>query len=487
MGLSGGIGVRKMVWMAALALLLLALAAWGWWRISLPTAPSYRFAPIERGTIVEAVSASGIVNPVSLVTVGTQVSGQIRDILVDFNSEVKAGQLIAQIDPETFEYKLRSAQSDVDVARAAVLTAQAQVLAARAGVSRAEGDLAEAQRTHTRNSDLAARQFIAQSEVDRSAAAVNSAREALKAAEAQLGVNQAQQTSAEAGVAQKQSALAQARIDLERTRITSPVQGIVIKRAVEKGQTVAASLQAPELFVIARNLSDMQVESSVDEADVGRIRAGQQAVFTIDAFPGEEFAGQVRQVRKAATNVSNVVTYVAIVAFNNEAGRLLPGMTANVRIQTALRENVLRVPNAALRVRLPGVEPAKPTEAARAAAAAASGVPDGDPKKIANSSELVLATGQKGQNSEKNSAVGAGQRPPTSAAAEQARTRRARLFALDADGQPRAYAVRVGVTDGSVTELVSADDAAALPAGRELIVAVVQEGTRKPGSPRPLF
>jgi HlyD family secretion protein len=184
-------------------------------------------------------------------------------------------------------------------------------------------------------------------------------------------VTNAQVKSAQANVAQRDAALAQARIDLQRTKITSPVNGIVIKRAIEKGQTVAASLQSPELFVIAQNLSDMQVDASIDEADVSRIRTGQRATFTVDAFPGQTFEGEVRQVRKAAQNVANVVTYVAVVGFTNTAGRLLPGMTANVRVVTESRENVLKIPNSALRVRIAGVEPA--ASGASAPAAPASG------------------------------------------------------------------------------------------------------------------
>jgi HlyD family secretion protein len=339
-------------------LALAAGAGWWWTQRSAASAVQYRTAKIERGPLQATVSASGAVNPVTQVSVGTQVSGQIKDIYVDFNSEVKAGQLIAIIDPESIEYRVRSAQADVDAARAAVLTAQANAAASRAGVSRAQTDLAEAQRSHERNLSLAAQGFISQSEADRTRALVNTASETVKSAQAQLGVTDAQIKSAQAGVAQRESALAQARIDLERTRITSPVNGIVIKRAIEKGQTVAASLQAPELFVIAQNLQDMQVDASIDESDVGRIRTGQKATFTVDAFPGQTFEGEVRQVRKAAQNVANVVTYVAVVGFSNTGGRLLPGMTANVRVVTDQREAVLKVPNAALRVRIAGVEPA---------------------------------------------------------------------------------------------------------------------------------
>jgi HlyD family secretion protein len=351
----------KKRYLVGLGLLILAgVGGAGWWYAQREKAAEvqYRTAKIERGNLSATVSASGAVNPVTQVSVGTQVSGQIKELFVDFNSEVKAGQLIAQIDPESFEYRVRQSQADVDAARAAVLTAQANVAAAQATVSRAQVDVDEAKRTYERNQTLVEKQFIAQSEADKARALVNTTTEQMKSNQAQVSVAQAQVKSAQANVVQREAALSQARIDLTRTKITSPVNGIVIKRAVEKGQTVAASLQAPELFVIAQNLSDMQVDSSIDEADVGRIRMGQRASFTVDAFPGQTFEGEVKQVRKAAQTVANVVTYIAVVAFNNSGGRLLPGMTANVRITTDTRENVLKIPNAALRVRIAGVEPA---------------------------------------------------------------------------------------------------------------------------------
>ncbi len=351
--------MKKSFWIAGLVALAAASGGAWWWQSQDNAGDvQYRTAKIERGNLAAIVSASGAVNPVTQVSVGTQVSGQIKELYVDFNSEVKAGQLIAQIDPETFEFRVRQAMADVDAARAQVLTAQANVLASNAAISRSQVDVQEAQRDLDRKKDLAEKQFIAQVEVDRARALVNTSGESLKSTQAQLAVTNAQVKSAQANVAQREAALSQARIDLQRTKITSPVNGIVIKRAIEKGQTVAASLQSPELFVIAQNLSDMQVDASIDEADVSRIRTGQRATFTVDAFPGQTFEGEVRQVRKAAQNVANVVTYVAVVGFTNTAGRLLPGMTANVRVVTESRENVLKIPNAALRVRIAGVEPA---------------------------------------------------------------------------------------------------------------------------------
>jgi HlyD family secretion protein len=212
---------------------VLAGGAWWWTSRANADAVDYRTAKIERGNLQATVAASGAVNPVAVVTVGTQVSGQIKDLLVDFNSEVKAGQLLARIDPETFEYRVRSAQADVDAVRAQVLTAQANVLAVQTQVSRAQVDLDEARRDFDRKQNLVEKQFIAQSEADKARALVNTSVEALKAVQAQVGVAQAQVKSAQANVAQREAALAQARIDLERTRITSPVNGIVIKRAIE--------------------------------------------------------------------------------------------------------------------------------------------------------------------------------------------------------------------------------------------------------------
>ena len=523
----------------ALALVVLAAAAgagWWWTQRGQTQDVTYRTAKIERGGVQATVSASGAVNPVTQVSVGTQVSGQIRDLLVDYNSEVKAGQLIAQIDPETFEYRVRSAQADLDAARANVLTAQANAVASRANVSRVQTDLAEAQRNHERNLNLVAQGFISQSEADRTQSLVASAGESLKAVQAQVGVAEAQIKSAQATVAQRQAVLAQAGVDLGRTRIKSPVDGIVIKRAVERGQTVAASLQSPELFVIAQNLSDMQVDASIDEADVGRIRTGLKATFTVDAFPGQSFEGEVLQVRKAAQNVANVITYIAVVRFSNAAGRLLPGMTANVRILTDSRENVLKVPNSALRVRLTGVEPAgaAPADAAAPAAASASpgagaGAGGGGRNPMADFrdrliQQLKLSEDQIG----KVDGIFASARPQFAALREladkdrpKARERimievrariadvltpeqkpiyaamvaelagrqstRGRIFALGADGKPQAFDVRLGISDGSMTELMMAPDspaAAVLKPGAEVIVGTQSAAPKAAAGPR---
>jgi HlyD family secretion protein len=401
-----GCNMKKMTWIAG-AVVVALLAGGAWWASQRAKADdvTYRTAKIERGNLSATVSASGAVNPVKQVSVGTQVSGQIKELFVDFNSEVKAGQLIAQIDPESFEYRVRSAQADLDSARAAVLTAQANIAASNAAVSRAQVDVIEAQRDLERQQSLVDKQFVAQSVADKARALAASSAESVKAAQAQLGVTQAQIKGAQANVLQRESTLAQARIDLSRTQITSPVDGIVIKRAIEKGQTVAASLQAPELFVIAQNLSDMQVDASVDESDVGRIRNGQKASFTVDAYPGQTFEGEVRQVRKAAQNVANVVTYIAVVGFTNTGNKLLPGMTANVRLITDVRTDVLKVPNAALRVRIAGVEPAGAGASAAAGAGGAAPsvvVPSATAKSVTPNS-IANSSISTSKNSVKNS------------------------------------------------------------------------------------
>ena len=529
----------------ALGLVVLALmvgGAWWWWSGS-TEAVQYRTGKIERGALTAAVAATGAVSPVSQVTVGTQVSGQIKDILVDFNSEVKAGQLIAVIDPETFEYRLRSAQADVDAARATVLTAQANVAASRAQVSSAKTDLTEARRTHERNLMLVGKGFIAQSESDKSNALVNTTLEGVKAAEAQLGVSDAQVRSAQANVSQREAALLQARVDLARTRVTSPVNGIVIKRSIERGQTVASSLQSPELFIIARNLQDMQVEAAIDEADVGRIRSGQKATFTVDAFPGQTFEGQINQVRKAATNVANVVTYVAVVRFSNTDGRLLPGMTANVRVISDTRDQVLKVPNAALRVRITGVEPAVDAAPSPGAGAAPASSPSPAPTPAPNpnasggggpgaefrnrlNTELQLTPEQKEKvdaiyaearpkfmqlrelpeadrskareriTSEIRARVGdvltTEQNPKYAAMVAESSSRtstRGRIYVMDADGKPKALNVRLGISDGSSTELLvlpNSAQAADLQEGAKVITGVLSStGAGTGGSPKP--
>jgi HlyD family secretion protein len=343
------------------------------------------------------------------VQVGSQVSGQIKEILVDFNSTVKEGQLIARIDPETFQQKVRQAEADLDAARAAVNVQRAQQLQAKV-------NLTEAERDFERKKTLVEKSFISPAERDK-------AQTTLDAAKAQAQVTEAQAKNSEALVRQREAQLAQAKVDLARTAIRSPVDGIVVKRSVDTGQTVAASLQAPELFIIARNLTDMQVETSIDEADVGRVQLGQKASFTVDAFPGRSFSGEVMQVRKSAQVVSNVVTYTVIVSAANPQLNLLPGMTANVRVVTAQKDAVLKVPNAALRYKPP--QPA-------------------DEPKAANVRTERAAKGP----------------------GEPGKGRGGKVWVPGGNLQPKAVEVRLGITDGTATELLSEE----LAEGAQVIV-----------------
>src|SRR5205809_1658441 len=368
---------------------------------SIGNAPKYRLARVERGPLTAAVSATGNLNAVITVQVGSQVSGQIKELLVDFNSVVKKAQVVARIDPEIFQAKVNQAKADLDSARATVLNQQAQIERTRADVENARAAHAEARaqtakaqvavvdtrRDYERKTELFGRQLIAKSDLDSSQAAHDSAvaqlesarahdqalASAIQSAIAQLRVAEAMLASARAQVEQKIAALKQSQLDLDHTTITAPVDGVVGSRQVDVGQTVAASLQAPVLFTIAQDLTQMQVETSVDEADIGRIKLDDRATFTVDAFPGETFTGNVNQIRKAAQVVQNVVTYTVVVAVMNPAGKLVPGMTANVKLVTAEKPSVLKIPNSALRFRPAGAE--APTPGAPAGGGQSSGGP----------------------------------------------------------------------------------------------------------------
>jgi HlyD family secretion protein len=345
-----------------------ALAGGAWWWFDKRAAsdqPQLRTAKVERGTLTATVAASGTLAATVQVQVSSQVSGQIREVLADFNAEVKKGQVIARIDPETFEYRVRQAQADVDAAQAQVGVQQATLASRRADLSRATINLEEAKRDLDRKNDLVERNFISPAERDKARSVFRALEQDVVTANAQIDLAQALLRNARSTVQQREALLSSARVDLSRTIIRAPVDGVVIKRSIEPGQTVAVSLAAPELFLIAQNLRDMQVEVSIDEAEVSRLRVGQKTTFTVDAFPGRTFSGLVTQVRKAALNVQNVITYTAVVSADNESLVLLPGMTANVRVITDVREKVLKVPNAALRFKPPGA-----TDAPKSASAA---------------------------------------------------------------------------------------------------------------------
>jgi len=365
---------------------LVGAGVWGYlYTQSRGNAPKYRTARVERGPLTAAVSATGNLNAVTMVQVGTQVSGQIAELMADFNTLVRKDQVIARIDPEIFQAKVNQAQADVSSTQATVANQEAQVQKARADVENARAALAEgkantakaqvtvvdSKRDLDRKTELFRRELIAKSDLDSAQAVYDSAvalleasrakegslSAAIQSAVAQLKVAEAMLLSARAQVDQRKAQLVQAQVDLDHTTIRAPVNGVVVSRAVDVGQTVAASLQAPVLFTIAEDLTKMQVEVSVDEADIGRIRLEDRVTFTVDSFPGQTFAGVVTQIRKAAQVVQNVVTYTVVVGVDNPRGHLLPGMTANAKMITTEKASVLKVPNAALRFRPAGFEP----------------------------------------------------------------------------------------------------------------------------------
>jgi HlyD family secretion protein len=549
--------------------LLAGLGVWGYFYAqSRGSAPKYRTARVDRGPLTAAVSASGNLAAVTTVQVGSQVSGQVKELFADFNSIVKRNQVIARIDPAIFEAKVSQARAEVDAAQAAVLNQSAQVERARADVENAKAALAEARaqtaksqvavaeaaRDLERKLELFRRDLISRSERDTAQAAQESAaaqidssrakEQALAAgiqsATAQLRVADAMLQSARATVKQRQAALQQSQLDLDHTTIRAPVDGVVVARSVDVGQTVAASLQAPVLFTIAQDLTKMQVETSVDEADIGRIKLDDRASFTVDAFPGQSFTGSVRQIRKAATVVQNVVTYIVVIGVDNPGGRLLPGMTANVKMIVAEKPSVLKVPNAALRFRIAGADggATAPTRGQGGGAPGARGGAGGGrgadaagrggegrdggarptPEQIRERlvTALKLTPEQQGkldpilEDSRKQMqalrSAPEGERGERAArirettrtrireiltaeqrqaydqrGEERAATTPGRVYVVDGEGKPVAVTLTLGISDGSATEVVRGE----LTEGQEVVVGLAggaTGGTRPAGA-----
>jgi HlyD family secretion protein len=326
---------RHPVWSIILVLLVAFVA----YRLLRPTVPTYEYvsAPAERANVTRIVSASGKIRALNTIKVGSEISGQVSRVFVDYNSPVVAGQPLAEIDPTRVRARVDQAEAQVQLARAALLQSEA-------ALSRARTDIAVQTRDYARREQLSQRGFTSRAGLDQSENAVAAARGGVRAAQA--GV-----VSARAQIRQREAELQSAMLDLNRTRIVAPTSGTVINKLVEPGATVAASFQTPNLFEIAADMGVMQVEASVDEADIGEVQVGQPVRFTVDAYPDRTFAGRVRQIRTSANEAQNVVSYLVILQVQNPEGKLLPGMTANVEIVTGARQAVLRVPSAALRFR----------------------------------------------------------------------------------------------------------------------------------------
>jgi HlyD family secretion protein len=411
---------------AVLAATTLGGVLWFYHRADAGTTPSYRLGKVERGSIESTVSATGTLGAVRTVEVGTQVSGQIAALYVDFNSHVKKGQLIARIDP--------------------ILQEQA-VADAQAGLARAEAVVTQTQLEYERSKKLHDQQI---------------------ATDAEFNVAQSNYAQARASLTSARINLQRAKQNLAYTNIYSPIDGVVVERAMDVGQTVAASLSAPKLFVIANDLSRMQILASVDESDIGRIQPGQSVTFTVQSFPDRRFTGSVEQVRLNSTTVNNVVSYTAVVSVENPGGKLLPGMTASVKLVTASADSVLTVPSVALRFTPPeGAKtnaPVRPTRPAGDSTAAPSGVAGRPPQGGLAGGGFPGGPG------------GANVRRPRPTGNQPGSF--ARLWTVDANGTLTPHPVRIGISDGQRTQITSRD----LQQGANIVIGATQPGSTTAGA-----
>ncbi|HXG79727.1 MAG TPA: efflux RND transporter periplasmic adaptor subunit [Methyloceanibacter sp.] len=478
-----------------LAILLIAgLAAGGGyyvWKQQAAPKLDIQTTAAERGDVRRLVSTSGTVRALGTVEIGSQLSGNIGEVNADFSSEVKKGQVIARIEPSTFESRVREEEAGLAIAKANLALQEATVERAKANLQKSEIDLHRAE-------ELVRKGVGAQAPLDAAIAAHESAK-------AELAIAQAQVENAKATVAQREATLDSARIDLERTYIRSPIDGVVIERTVEPGQTVAASMTAPKLFTIAQDLSRVQIEAQVDEADIGQVTSDNPVSFTVDAYPDITFKGKVEQIRLAPTTLNNVVTYTVVIAADNPHGRLLPGMTANVEIVTGEHKDVVLVPSEALRFQPRGPMQAALVRDAWSTGAVLATVGDRGARFLERLKQQLELTPEEferiraGLEAEFMAIKNAG--PPVSGSAaeeemrEQARLRTAKVLraVLSPDkykkyqdmvrqrptGPRRAtiwtYAegafwpneVKIGLTDGNVTEIVEG-----LSEGAQVIVRV---------------
>jgi HlyD family secretion protein len=397
-------------------------------------APEYQTSVAEAGSVVSRVSTSGSLQAVVTVDVGSQVSGRIQELFADFNSPVKKGERIAKIDPSLFQ--------------ASVVQAEANVAAAKANVTRLTVAAEDAERQAKRASEVYAQRLISETERDTAVANGRSARASVEQAQAQLLQSRAQ--------------LEQASTNLRYTDILSPTDGVVISRAVNVGQTVAASLQAPVIFTIAQDLKKMEVHTNVAESDIGRLKPGMRVSFTVDAYPGEPFRGSIRDIRNAPQVVSNVVTYDAVIDVSNDELKLKPGMTATVSVITDRRSDVLTVPNAALRFRPDDAPAGNPAGAnAGGGAAPAGGAPGQSGRDNGGGAQRERGQGGNGNWGGQRRQRGEGEEgggPP----APVKRT----IYVLVND-KPEPREVTTGITDGRVTEITGGT----LKAGENVIVS----------------
>lgn len=464
---------KPLKYLFALGLPLAAAGLGVLWMMN-PLAPgkaklTYDTAIVAKGMIRKVVSTSGPVRALVTVSVGSQLSGLIEKLNVDYNSEVKEGDILAKIDDRTFASRVAQAKADL-------LAAKAGLVNQEAALKKAEAVREQAERNLSRQKTLQQKGFAATATLD------NATRD-IEVAKAEAAVALAQIETAKAQIAQREAALRQAEIDLDRTKIIAPINGTVISRTADVGQTVAASLQAPELFKIAQDLRRISVEAQVNEADVGQVAEGNPVTFTVDAYPDRIFQGKVTQVRLAATELQNVVTYTVIIEASNDDRRLFPGMTANVQIEVAQKDNALRVPNDALRFKVKGEAEAQGTSPQARMERTISRLKN-DLMLTDDQEKLLREELQKVSASRSNGATGGANTPDPDPSAARQRTqatieqtlvatlseeqkplfekwKRGRettkagsVYVMDDSGTPERRFVRLGISDDQFTEIV---------------------------------
>lgn len=433
-----------------LTLIIVAAAASAAYIFSGKEKPQYFTAKVEKGDLAEVVEATGTINAVTTVQVGSQVSGAISELRADFNSRVKKGQVIARIDPTIMEGNLSQAKADLQ-------NAEANLAVAKATLAKSDAALAQAKQDYERTSGLAKAGVMSAQQLDVSKANYD-------AAIAQVGASKAAVQQAQAQVTQRAASVKVAQRNLDLTVITAPIDGTVINRSVDIGQTVAASFQAPTLFTIAQDLTKMQVYAKTDESDVGMIRPGQKVTFRVDAFPKDRFEGEVVQVRMNATTVQNVVTYDTVIEFNNPDLKLFPGMTAYVTIPVAEAHDVLKVSNGALRFRPDNAQELLAKYGMQGGQGGQGGGSDsrggqgGAAASTGNGGGQGAGAGANAQVGQRRR-MGAGGDQPGSAAtpapAREARPEGGTVWKLLADGTLQPVRLRIGITDRTTTEVVS--------------------------------
>jgi HlyD family secretion protein len=453
--------MKKLVLIAAGLVVIAAVVVFAT-RGKRTSAPQYFTAMADNGSLRNVVNATGVIQTVVTVQVGSQVSGQVEELYADFNSVVKRGQLLAKLDSRNFQAQVENAEASVAAARARVRSAEADQKTQAANLLSAKANLEAARvakdNTATlfqRASDLSKSGVVSRNEYDNNKANADSAQAKYEQAQAAVAQVEAQSTASAAQLEQARAQLQQTEADLERSKLNleyckifSPVDGVVISRNIDVGQTLAASLQSPTLFTIANDLARMQVNANIDEADIGNISEDVDVRFTVDAYPNDSFRGRISEIRLNPQTVQNVVTYSVILGIDNPELKLKPGMTANITITVDQRNNVLKVPNAALRYTPAGFR-REDFRFNGAPAGATESETDEAPRAVARNAvqPQQLAPGQKWDPSQKIKF----------AAPHRVVQRPGTVFVLDAERKPVAKKVLLGITDGSATEIISGE------------------------------